>query len=160
MKLIGLDALIRNVRARWLDEAPSASHVRWQVAGTSFSYREIDDVAELSIEGIFSNAISRPVREDLLRCLMDSDVAGLLVDLRHSFVVLDEDALDLTLPDRAVPQAYLKPVALVVKPELEPLALQWMWEMTSAGLTRRTFTDPIDARRWIRTRVPTRTPPA
>ena len=153
MTFNGLDALVRNVRAKWLSEASMGGGARWSVAGTSFTYREIDGIADLAVEGVFSHTISRAVRTDVLRCLGESDILGLLVDLRRSLVVLDEDSLDLTMPRQPMLPVHQKPVALVVTAELEQLALQWMWEMTAAGLARRTFVDPVEARHWVLDRV-------
>jgi hypothetical protein len=93
------------------------------------------------------------LRIDLLRHIERHALHWMTVDIRQATLIVDESAaLPLTTVTAADAPLRLRPVAVVVKPELETLCLQWQWEMAHEGFMRGVFLDPQEASRWCRSR--------
>ena len=115
-----------------------------------------DGIVEVAITGLLISAEALRLHRTLLQCLRaEAGIRGVVVDLRHAVVLIDDDVDPLGSGDHAKPtwsQLPKRPVAVVVTPEVESRFLPWAWEMAAAGLVRAAFVDRDEALAWVGSR--------
>ena len=102
---------------------------------------------------LFEKDLAR-LRVDVLRHIDQHAVRWMTIDVRQTTLRVDESAAPPFLPIAAADASLrLRPVAIIVKPEMEPLCLHWQWEMAHEGFMRGVFLDPQEASHWCRSRT-------
>lgn len=120
-------------------------------------YRDVEGIGELVISGILGPNNFASLRLDAFNHAAGDTCSGLVVDLRRASFALDTDTIPFQYSGDYDAIARMRPIAVVVKPELETLALQWAWEMAHNGLMRGAFTQVDEAHEWVRSRTDRRT---
>lgn len=132
--------------------AQGAFNNSWRYNSAIGKYNESTEIGELAFTGVLGDSAIAKLRVDILNHLACSSTIGIIVDLRKAIVPLDGDSVHWSAAESFDPKVRLRPVAVVVHPELETLFLQWAWEMSYLDLMRGAFTEIDDARKWIRSR--------
>ena len=115
---------------------------------------EADGYLEIAIAGVlFEHHVTR-LRVGILRHMAEHGTLGAVVDLLQ-VTLLPFEELVRPLPQASAAGRALRlcPVAIVVKPEVEQICLEWAWEMAYAGFMRGVFLSLYEARSWVQSLV-------
>ena len=125
-----------------------------EYGSTITRYVEAEGYLEIAIAGaLFEHQVTR-LRVGILRHMAEHGTLGTVVDLSQATLVPFEGATH-PLPQASAAGRALRlcPVAIVVKPEVEQMCLEWAWEMAYAGFMRGVFLSLCEARSRVQSRV-------
>jgi hypothetical protein len=113
-----------------------------------------DGIVELSVAGLLAAREALYLRHAIVQYLRTERAErAFVIDLRKALVLLEGDCVAWPTIDDAEARVSMKPIAVVVAPEVETRFLLWTWEMASAGLARAAFVDRDEALGWVCSRA-------
>jgi hypothetical protein len=114
-------------------------------------YADTDGYLDLAIVGSMTEREVAHFRDDALLEMRERKLLGMIIDLREANLLVGDLAVrPISGAIESETSLRRRPIAVVVRPELQAFYLAWAWEMVNAGLARGVFLKRREAQTWVR----------